>query len=309
MKKYNKSRVIVTISLLALLVGSKFSIDEVASNANKKIVSWSRQEESDLHLVAHRGYSSMYPDNTLEGLVACNDLQCIEGIECDVRLTSDDRLVLMHNDYIGFRPVESFTYEELCNMDLSNDLGARVLSFKGYSFKEQEILARRYERVKEQPYTICTLEDLLSKRNKNKILFIDIKFTGYKDELLIKKIGELIKGEDNIIIQSFNTEMLKRMLELYPDYNYQLLIDSRRGLESIDYIFDAYGIKYSVLEEDTIETLVDHDKQVSLWTVNSYKNFKELVDQYGEYNDDIYYISDNPDLLGYEYSKSLKKSK
>ena len=309
MKKYNKNRAIVTISLLALLIGSKFSIDKVASNTNKEIVSWGIEQGSDIHFVAHRGYSSTYPDNTLEGLVACNDLQFIEGIECDVRLTQDDKLILMHNDYVGLRPVESYTFEELCNIDLTSDLGARTLSFKGYSFKEQQILAKRYERVKGQPFTLCTLEDLLNKRNKDKVLFLDIKFTGYKDELLIRRIGELIKEEDNIIIQSFDTAMLKRMLELYPDYNYQLLIDTRRGLDSIDYIFDAYGIKYNILEDGTVKDLVEHDKQVSLWTVNSYKNFKALIDQYGEYNDDIYYISDNPDLLGYEYSKSLKKSK
>ena len=307
MDKTTRNKIIVSISLFALLATSKYTVDRVASNANQKIISWGQENTSSVQLVAHRGYSNMYPDNSLEGLTACNDLQCISGIECDVRLTKDNKLILMHNDYIGFNPVEKFTYDELRNMNLSGDLASRTLAFKGYNIKEQEILAKRYEKMQDMSYTLCTLEELLSKRDKSKILFIDIKFSGYNDDLLLTKVGELIKGEENIVIQSFDEAMLRRMLELYPDYNYQLLIDTRRGLDNIDYIFDAYGIKYKLLEEDTVEDLIEHDKQVSLWTIDSYKDFKLLYEQYGEYGDDIYYISNNPDLIGYQYTKSLKK--
>ena len=307
MKKETRNRIIVSASLFALLMTSKFTIDKLTSDLNKRIISYGLEQDSDIQLVAHRGFSSVYPDNSFEGLTACNDLQCIDGIECDVRLTKDNQLVLMHNDYIGFSRVENFTYEELCNMDLRDSLISRSTAFKGYDFREQHLLAKRYEAMTVMPYTLCTLEDFLKVRDKSKILFIDIKFTGYNDELLITKIGELIKGEENIIIQSFDEVMLKRMLELYPQYNYQLLVDSKRGLDSIDYMFDAYGIKYNILEEETVEDLIEHDKQVSLWTVDSYKNFRQLVDEYGEYNDDVYYITNNPDMLSYQHTKTLKK--
>ena len=300
-------KLVITGSLFALLATSKFTVEKVTSNYNKRIVSFGTEQQSEIHFVAHRGYSSMYPDNSLEGFQAANELQCIDGIECDVRLTKDNELVLMHNDTIGFTSISYYTYQELQNMDLHNLLVSRQTLFKGYNFKEQEVMAKRFEILEDSSYTLITLEDLLRTRDKSKILFIDIKFSGYNDDILMTKIGELVKGEENIVIQSFNGNMLRQMLELYPDYNYQLLIDTRRGLDSIDYLFDAYGIKYTILDDGTIEDLVEHDKMVSVWTVNSYKDFKLLLDEYGEYNDDIYYITDNPDMLSYQYAKTKSK--
>ena len=304
MDRNTRNRLIVSGSLILLLIGSKLSVDKVASNYNKKIINWGTLAEAeDVNFVAHRGYSSMYPDNSLEAIEACNALECIDGIECDVRLTKDGKLVLIHNDYIGLRHVHDYTYQELLDMeDLGSKVSVRQTLFKGYNFKEHEVLAKRYEELQESTFTLCTLEDVLKTRDKNKVLFIDIKFSGYNDEYLMARIGELVKDEENIIIQSFNGDRLREMAEVYPEYTYQLLIDSKRGLDSIDYVFDAYGIKYSVLDEDTVEDLVDHDKTVSLWTVNSYKDFNMLLDQYSDYSDDIYYISDNPDMLAYEHT-------
>ena len=310
MDKQTRNRIIVTSTLVGLLLTTRLVSDRVGSNLNKRIIDYGYGIESmddSINLVAHRGYSSMYPDNSLEGINACNELKCIEGIEVDVRLTKDDQLVLMHNDYIGFSKISSFTYEELQAIDLKSSLTTRPLAFKGYNFTEQEVLAKRYDLLEDSSYTLCTLEDILKTRNKNKTLFVDIKFSGYHDELLLTKVGELLKGEENVIVQSFNADMLGLMRELYPDYTYQLLISSRNGLNNIDYVFDAYGIKFEILGEDTVEDLISHDKQVSLWTVDSYRDFQELVDQYGEYNDSIYYISDNVDMLSYQHAKTLKK--
>ncbi len=299
-----RNRIVLSASLIALLMTSKITIDKAFSSLEKRIVEYSITQEEDVNLVAHRGYSNTYPDNTLEGIEACKTLECIEGIEVDVRLTRDNELILMHNDYIGFKPISDFTYEELQNMDLSNQLGNRQLLFKGYNFKECEILAKRYEVLRESEYTLCTLEDILRSRDKSKILFIDIKFSGYNDDILISKIGELIKGEENVVIQSFSGSLLKQMMDLYPDYVYQLLISSKTAIGEIDYEFDAYGIKYTIVDEETVKDIIEHDKQVSLWTVNSYKDFKLLQEEYGDYNDDIYYITDNPDVIGYQYRKS-----
>ncbi len=306
MDKTMRNKIIVSSSLIFLLVTSKLTIDREMSKLNERIISWGTTAEADANFVAHRGYSSVYPDNSLEAFQACNDLECIEGMECDVRLTKDGKLVLLHNSRIGLKHVHDYTYDELCEMDLSKTLTSRTKLFRGFNFNEYGVLARRYEELMDSDYTLCTLEDLLRIRDKSKILFIDIKFSDYNDEYLMARVGELVKDEENIIIQSFDGTKLKEMAEVYPEYTYQLLIDSRKKLENIDYEFDAYGIKFGLLEEDTetVEDLIEHDKQVSLWTVNSYNEYKQLVERYGEYNDDIYYISDNSDMIGYQISQN-----
>ena len=301
MKKTTRNKIILSSTLLFLLFGTKIKMDRDTSALNKRIVEFAKtNKQEDIKFVAHRGYSNMYPDNTLESIKACSELKCIEGIECDVRLTKDNQLVLMHNDFIGLRPIYDFTYDELRSMNLKDHLIARPTIFKGYDLIEQQILAKRYEGLKASTYTLCTLEEVLRVRDKSKVLFIDIKFTGYNDNYLLARIGELVKNEKNIIIQSFNGNKLREMHELYPEYTYQLLVDSRSGITNIDYMFDGYGIRFNVLDDDTIEDLTRHDKIVSLWTVDSYKDFNGLVEKYKESNSDIYYITNNPDVLSYK---------
>src|SRR5690349_21746061 len=46
--------------------------------------------------VAHRGHSIAYPENTLEAYRKAIELG-VEMIECDVNITSDGKLVMMHD--------------------------------------------------------------------------------------------------------------------------------------------------------------------------------------------------------------------
>ena len=51
-------------------------------------------------LVAHRGYSKKYPENTLSAFRATKELNA-DGIELDVHLTNDGNLVVHHDYYFG----------------------------------------------------------------------------------------------------------------------------------------------------------------------------------------------------------------
>ena len=305
MNKKVKNKLLISSTLLLLFVGARLKLEKDISNLNHNIIAWGTEtEDNDIHFVAHRGYSSRYPDNSLESITACNELKCLDGIECDVRLTKDDRLVLLHNNLVGLKHVYEFTYDELCQVkDLQYKLGRRQMLFRGYNYQELELLSKREEEKANSSFTLTTLEEVLKTRDKSKVLFIDMKFSGYHDDYLMTKVGELVQGEDNIIIQSFNAEKLREMKELYPDHVYQLLIDSKKELENIDYEFDAYGIKYTILEEGTVENLIDHNKTVSLWTVNSYQDFSQLMKHFQDYREDMYYITDHPDMIGYQYQK------
>lgn len=51
-------------------------------------------------IIAHRGYSQKYPENTLAAFKAALDLVS-DAIELDVHLTSDGQLVVHHDYYLG----------------------------------------------------------------------------------------------------------------------------------------------------------------------------------------------------------------
>ena len=70
---------------------------------------------------AHRGCSQNYPENTLTAFGKAAELKHLAGIEFDVQLTKDDKLVVIHDervdrttDGVGF--VRDFTLKEIKNL-------------------------------------------------------------------------------------------------------------------------------------------------------------------------------------------------
>jgi len=71
--------------------------------------------------VAHRGHSIFYPENTLEAYRKAIELG-IEMIECDVNITRDGQLVMIHDSTLdrttnGTGRVSAATWEELQRLD------------------------------------------------------------------------------------------------------------------------------------------------------------------------------------------------
>ena len=87
--------------------------------------------------IAHRGHSIAYPENTLEAYRKAIDLG-VEMIECDVNMTRDEKLVMMHDPTLdrtttGSGYVSASTWEEIQRLDAGGKFqpefaGARVPS-------------------------------------------------------------------------------------------------------------------------------------------------------------------------------------
>jgi glycerophosphoryl diester phosphodiesterase len=87
--------------------------------------------------VAHRGHSIAYPENTLEAYRKAIELG-VEMIECDVNITRDGTLVMMHDSTLdrttnGTGRVSASTWEEIQQLDAGEKFqpefaGARVPS-------------------------------------------------------------------------------------------------------------------------------------------------------------------------------------
>ena len=71
-------------------------------------------------LIAHRGYSSIAPENTLSAFYACDDYA--DMVEFDVHSSLDEVLVVIHDNTVdrttdGNGPVNSFTLDQLKELD------------------------------------------------------------------------------------------------------------------------------------------------------------------------------------------------
>jgi glycerophosphoryl diester phosphodiesterase len=96
---------------------------------------WLREERP--LAIAHRGHSIAYPENTLEAYRKAIELG-VEMIECDVNITRDGELVMMHDPTLertttGSGQVSAATWKEIQQLDAGGKfkpefLGARVPS-------------------------------------------------------------------------------------------------------------------------------------------------------------------------------------
>lgn len=71
-------------------------------------------KEDDYIITAHRGFSSRRAENSREALVLASDQRYVDFIEFDVRLTSDGKLVLSHDNKAPDGTIISdSTYDEI----------------------------------------------------------------------------------------------------------------------------------------------------------------------------------------------------
>ena len=104
-----------------------------------------------MKVFGHRGYSGMYPENTMLSFQKAAETGCY-GIELDVQLTKDGRLVVIHDETIdrttdGTGAVVDYTFEELRRFDASAIKGGKhgfqpIPSFEEYCewVKDQDLV-------------------------------------------------------------------------------------------------------------------------------------------------------------------------
>lgn len=207
-------------------------------------------------IYAHRGNSSVYPENTMSAFRSAVDLG-VHGIETDVHMTKDGILVITHDEEIsrvsdGKGMVKDLTYKEL----LQQDFGL----WKGEAFKGEKIP------------TLSELLDLL--KDKETILNIEIKmgfllYPGIEEKLLeiLDERGFLPR----VIFSSFNHYSLAKLKELNPEAKVAPLYQS--GLyRPYDYALtfgaDYIHPYYMALDRTIVEESHRKNIKVNLWTVN-----------------------------------------
>lgn len=230
-------------------------------------------------IFAHRGASSYAPENTMEAFKLAIK-QNADGIEIDVHLTKDNRVVVIHDETIdrvsngkGF--VSDYTLKEL-----------RQFSYN-YKFEQ-------YENVQ-----IPTLEDVLELiKPTNLILNIELKtnFLWYENiEKIVLNIVDKFVMQDRVIYSSFNHYSIQKIKNLMPMANVAYLFTDVI-LDIVKYAKESgvnalhpclYNLKMaSFLNEYKKNNLV-----LRVWTVDDEKYMKEL---FKENVDSI--ITNKPDV-------------
>ena len=218
-------------------------------------------------IIGHRGIPSIAPENTLDSfkLAYKNGADIIES---DVYITTDNEIVIMHDDTLtrttdGTGYVEKHTLAELRKLNANKQ------------FKN------KYPNEK-----IPTLKEYLEEfKDKDVVHFIEIK--SERPEIIIK-LKQLIKEagmEDQVVLISFDKTQLQRVEKLMPWASVGILsriLASNDIGQSLYYIFtttqsvnSTFNPSFSCMNSETLEALKHRGMTVWPWTYNNYADFKK----------------------------------
>ncbi|MBT3604526.1 MAG: glycerophosphodiester phosphodiesterase, partial [Candidatus Latescibacteria bacterium] len=90
--------------------------------------------------IAHRGFSSQYPENTILAFQKALDIG-IDWMEFDLQVTSDNHLVVMHDKTVdrttnGTGLVSDLTLEQVKKLDAGSHLDAQFAGEQVPTFEE-----------------------------------------------------------------------------------------------------------------------------------------------------------------------------
>lgn len=215
---------------------------------------------------AHRGFSGNYPENTLLAFQKALDAGC-EGIEFDVHLTKDHKLVIIHDETIdrtsnGHGWVKDMTYEELCQVDFSYRFAGQ------FGFQRIPTLAEYFELVKDL--------DLISN--------IELKTGVCEYPGIEQAVYDMIRTyhmEEKVIISSFNHHSILRMKDIAPHLPCGFLSETW-VLNAASYVkehgVEAYHPQFYMLTDSETADLKAHNVQINTWTVNEERDILHMIE-------------------------------
>lgn len=258
-----KAVLIFSIAILAISCTNKKQNEKESKSVESK---------REIQIVAHRGGAKLAPENTIASFEKAIDLG-VDMIEIDVRLSSDNEVIVMHDKTIDRTSDKT---GEVKNLSLAEIKKADAGSWFDTSFKNERI-----------PTLGETLEATIGKT----ILLIEIKDGDERYPGLEKRIVESIKKYEAlewVVVQSFNKNSVLRIKELYPEVTTFYLAGKSfaglyAGIESdfkagkkIRKQFDGIASHHGNLNATNVELLHRAGFKVFTYTVNDVKDMQHV---------------------------------
>lgn len=204
-------------------------------------------------IVAHRGYSSVSPENTLSAFENAIEIGA-DMIELDVQLTRDGQVVVFHdNDLLRITgregAVADYSLEELKQMD------AGIWFAPGFEGEKIPTLAEVLELVRDSDLTV----------------YLELKDIGDVEgfEEAVLEVVREYDMQDRCLMASFQYEYLKHFKEL--DENIRTLLNTSSGSLALaeDFPADYYGLYEEMVTADLVEAVHNAGSLAYVWTVNT----------------------------------------
>ena len=206
-------------------------------------------------IIAHRGASGHAPENTMAAFQLAME-QGADGIELDVMLSKDGRLVVFHDHTVdrttnGTGRVKDMTLAQLQSLDAGN--GEKI----------------------------PTLEEVLKTYGGQLLINIDLRNYATPFDGLARGVAELLSSNGfsrSVIVSAFNPFNLMRIRRLCPEVKVGLLTLPNMANLWIWRLFknDALHPHYKDVDRALVETARSHHQQVNVWTVDDPDEIRRL---------------------------------
>lgn len=239
-----------------------------------------------IKILGHRGAKAEVLENSKEGFIQAHRLikEGIDGIEFDVQITSDNQLVLAHDNTLARVCRQQGMIEQLtadyCKKVFFVNTGHRMLTLTEivpylYGYNHIELEIKTHPRMDKRK-----MVNILYQNFCNSELFkLPIVLTSFDIQLL-----ELLKNHKGF-------REFSRGLLVLSTFKKADLVNSLLRIQA-----KSVGLKYMLITEEIVSLCHRYGIQVTAWTVNNLKVANRLID-IGV--DTI--ITDNPTLFLKEY--------
>lgn len=262
-------------------------------------------------------------DNSMEALDAVLDVineaekeSYVKGFECDVRLTCDNQLVVVHDGNMKTmtqskidKNISAMTYKELERIQITDasqyytGLQKRAL-FLPDSKRIREIISQKLQQSTIIPKAFDMFEHLVSKKYKNEIV-LEIKGSGGdKTRDAAVELINAFKNKLNFAVKGYDPGQLLAIGEK-TDVRIGLLEDAfnlnQKEEINADFIknmpFDFYSILWQKATSKKLLSLVENKKTLYTWTIDSALHMLGLLSSLERFYDKFGLLPQNTHLI------------
>ncbi|MGM0875316.1 MAG: glycerophosphodiester phosphodiesterase [Bacillota bacterium] len=227
--------------------------------------------KSSFLVVAHRGASGYAPENTMVAFKKAVELKA-DYIELDVQMTKDGELVVIHDPNVdrttnSIGEIRELTYHEIKKLD-----------------------AGQWFHKKFSGQRIPTLQEVITECYGKIGLLIEIKNPNLYPTIAERLASELKKNNlhspqnDEVIVQSFDFELLQKFKQIVPNVPVGLLVKYRvHGISNVQLKEWSSLVQYinpnkALITKKLVKRIHSYKIKVIPYTVRDKKSIKGLMD-------------------------------
>ena len=214
-------------------------------------------------IIAHRGISFDLPENSLSAFDASWAVG-VDGIEGDFHLTRDGSIVCIHDDNTS----------RVCNKNLV------ICNSTLQELKELNLQCEGKDHLN---IKIPTLTEVLKTVPSGKKIFIEIKCGVEILSPLIKELSRSKINSNQVVIISFDSQVVKELKEMAPEYKALLLYSYEEGREVSSLINEMFDIKAdgigtdNQLSKEFVEKVIISGLEYHSWTIDNADTANQLI--------------------------------